>query len=143
MSRNGSMTAALGMPTDPFANLHICQVQTQTNQYNQLHMTGTTLMVKELLFLTKAGDRTLTVTYLLLSQSCFLGFPGREAKKASLILLPGVNSGEFEHSCQKQYHENRQLPHHAFHQVFICSSRLPKTCYLQSRLLSTVKWQSS
>lgn len=143
MPGNGSMTAALGMPTDPFANLHICQVQTQTNQYNQLHMTGTTLMVKEPLLLTKAGDRSLTVTYLLLSQSCFLGSPGREAKKALLLLLPSMNSGELEHICQKQYHENRQLPHHAFHQVFIGSSRLPKTSYLQSRLLCIAKWQSS
>lgn len=79
MLRNGSMTATLGMPTDPFANLHICQVQIQTNQYSQLCMTGKTLFDNELLLLTKADGRRLTVTYLPLSQSCFLGSPGREA----------------------------------------------------------------
>lgn len=62
MPRNGSMTATLGMPTDPFANLHICQVQIQTNQYSQLCMTGKTLFVNELLLLTKAEGRRLTVT---------------------------------------------------------------------------------
>lgn len=85
MPKNGSMTATLGMPTDPFANLHICQVQIQTNQYNQLCMTGTTLLVKELLLLTKAEGRRLTVTYLLPSQSCFLGSPGREAAEGIAV----------------------------------------------------------
>lgn len=67
MPRNVSMTATLGMPTDPFANLHICQMQIRMNQYKQLHMTSTILLVKELLLLTRAKGRRLTVTYLLLS----------------------------------------------------------------------------
>jgi len=124
------------------AHRSICE-QIQTNLYHQLCMTSTTLLVKELLLLTKPEGRTLTVTYLLLSQLGFVGSPGREATAGIAASASRQEPGEPEHIGQKQGHENRQVPCHAFHEGFNSYSRLPKTSYLQTSLPSTVKCQSS
>lgn len=139
--RKGSMTATVGMPTGPFTSPHIWQVKMPAKQYNQLHMTGTALLRKELPLLTKGEEvpegRGLTVTSLL-SQLFFLGSPGREATE----VYCGSEAEPEACAYQKQNHENRQLSGHALHQHFMGSYRLPKTSYLQTKLVPTMKVQS-